>query len=92
MGSSLRGGPHGLQRHAVPTVTGFVFSLRTSTRVSVLGVAWSRTDPPNFFQRGQTNLSWTVQTNFSRTVQTNFSRTDPTNLESKLVGQINHCA
>jgi hypothetical protein len=84
MGSSLRGGPHGLQRHAVLTIINFVFSFRASTRVNVLGIVQSRT--------GSTIFTRTDQSDSSRTRPANFSRTDPTNLESKFNGYINYCA
>ncbi len=78
LGSSLRGGPHRLQWHAVFTIINFVFSFRASTRVNVLGSVQSRT--------GSTIFTRTDQNDSSRTRPANFSRNDPTNLESKFTG------
>jgi hypothetical protein len=78
LGSSLRGGPHRLQWHAVLTIINFVFSFRASTRVNVLCIVQYRT--------GSTIFARTDQTDSSRTRPANFSRTDPTHLESKFTG------
>lgn len=86
LGSSLRGGPHRLQWHAVLTIINFVFSFRTSTRVSVLGVVQSRTGPTIFTRTDSINPCRTLPINISRADQTNISQADPTNLESKFAG------